>query len=48
MENGFLMSKKYKIVVTGGSGRFGKKLKSLNNAIYLFPNKKKTFQYASH
>ena len=34
------MSKKYKIVVTGGSGRFGKKLKSLNNAIYLFPNKK--------
>ena len=40
MENGFLMSKKYKIVVTGGSGRFGKKLKSLNNAIYLFPNKK--------
>ncbi len=34
------MSKKYKIVVTGGSGRFGKKLKNLNNAIYLFPNKK--------
>ena len=31
MENGYLMSKKYKIVVTGGTGRFGKKLKEFPN-----------------
>ena len=35
------MSKKYKIVVTGGTGRFGKKLKEFSNNNYLFPNKKK-------
>ena len=35
------MSKKYKVVVTGGTGRFGKKLKKFSNNNYLFPNKKK-------
>jgi len=34
------MLKKYKIVVTGGSGRFGKKLKEFNPGNYVFPNKK--------
>ena len=29
-----------KIVVTGGSGRFGKTLKKYSNIHYLFPNKK--------
>ena len=35
------MSKKFKIVVTGGSGRFGQKLKSSKKFNYFFPNKKK-------
>ena len=35
------MSKKSKIVVTGGSGRFGKKLKSLKKFNYFFPSKKR-------
>jgi dTDP-4-dehydrorhamnose reductase len=34
------MLKKYKIVVTGGSGRFGEKLKEFNSGNYVFPNKK--------
>ena len=38
------MSKKYKVVVTGGTGRFGKKLKKFSNNNYLFPNKKKLEQ----
>ena len=41
MENGSLMLKSKKIIVTGGSGRFGKKLSSLVNDQYIFPNKKK-------
>ena len=40
VENGFLMSKKYKIVVTGGTGRFGKILKDKNKGNYIFPSKK--------
>ena len=40
MENGYLMLKNKKIVVTGGNGRFGKNLKKLSNQNYLFPNKK--------
>ena len=35
VENGFLMSKKSKIIVTGGSGRFGSVLK-MNLKINLF------------
>ena len=35
------MSKKYKTVVTGGNGRFGKELKKNSNQNYLFPSKKK-------
>ena len=41
MENGFLMLNKKKIVVTGGTGRFGKVLKNHNSKkIYLFLSKK--------
>ncbi len=35
------MSKKYKTVVTGGNGRFGKELRKNSNQNYLFPSKKK-------
>ena len=35
------MSKKYKTVVTGGNGRFGKELRKNSNPNYLFPSKKK-------
>jgi len=34
------MLKKYKVVVTGGSGRFGKKLKLISKDNYFFPSKK--------
>lgn len=40
MANGFLMSNKLKIVVTGGSGRFGEVLKKNVGKNYIFPNKK--------
>ena len=41
MENGYLMLNKSKIVVTGGSGRFGKVLKYHDSKKkYLFPSKK--------
>ena len=39
--NGSRMSKKSNIIVTGGTGRFGKELKKLSNDKYLFPSKKK-------
>ena len=39
--SGFHMSKKYKTVVTGGNGRFGKELRKNSNQNYLFPSKKK-------
>ena len=35
------MSKKYKTVVTGGNGRFGRELRKNSNQNYLFPSKKK-------
>ena len=41
MENGFLMSNNIKIIVTGGTGRFGKILKQNVGSNYIFPNKKK-------
>ena len=41
MENGYLMLNKNKIVVTGGTGRFGKVLKNYDSKKkYLFPTKK--------
>ena len=40
VENGSIMLKKSKIVVTGGSGRFGKILRKNCNSNYLFPDKK--------
>jgi len=41
VENGYLMLNKKKIVVTGGTGRFGKVLKNYKTKkIYLFPSKK--------
>ena len=41
MENGYLMLNKKKIVVTGGTGRFGKVFKNYNSKNnYLFPTKK--------
>ena len=39
MENGYHMSNK--IIVTGGSGRFGKNLKIFSKKKYIFPAKKK-------
>ena len=39
MANGFLMLNKSKIIVTGGSGRFGNILKSSVGKNYFFPNK---------
>ena len=39
-ESGFLMLKKSKIVVTGGTGRFGRELKKMTSHNYLFPSKK--------
>mgnify|MGYP001459243431 CR=1 FL=1 len=39
--NGYLMSNKFKIVVTGGSGRFGSLLKQNVGKNYFFPKKKK-------
>ena len=38
--NFYLMSNNKKIVVTGGSGRFGKLLKKKNNKNFIFPTKK--------
>ena len=38
--NGYLMSNKKKIVVTGVSGRFGKILQQNLKKNYFFPNKK--------
>ena len=35
------MLKTKKIVVTGGSGRFGKQLEKYSNNNFVFPNKKK-------
>ena len=40
MEDGFLMSNKIKIVVTGGTGRFGEILKQNVGRNYFFPKKK--------
>ena len=40
MEDGFLMSNKIKIVVTGGTGRFGGILKQNVGRNYFFPKKK--------
>lgn len=40
MENGSRMSNKFKIVVTGGNGRFGKILKKNVDKNYIFPNKR--------
>ena len=40
VENGFLMSKKSKIIVTGGSGRFGSVLKIEFKNKFIFPNKR--------
>ena len=40
VENGFLMSKKSKIIVTGGTGRFGSVLKAKFKESFIFPNKK--------
>ena len=40
VENGFLMSKKSKIIVTGGSGRFGSVLKTEFKNKFIFPNKR--------
>ena len=37
------MSNKLKIVVTGGSGRFGEVLKKNVGKNYIFPNKKQLF-----
>ena len=39
MEDGFLMSNKIKIVVTGGTGRFGRILKQNVGRNYFFPKK---------
>ena len=39
MEDGFLMSNKIKIVVTGGTGRFGRILKQNVGINYFFPKK---------
>lgn len=41
VENGFIMSKKPKIVITGGSGRFGSVLKKYSNSNFYFPEKTK-------
>lgn len=40
MESGFHMSNKYKIVVTGGTGRFGRVLKKNVGKNFVFPKKK--------